>query len=62
MPARSMQASWNHLPRAQGALTKLPDRSFDAEHQRFVMGPNEYYEATQRQRSMERAVAGPSAR
>ncbi|MGN0034976.1 MAG: phage minor capsid protein [Coriobacteriales bacterium] len=39
-------------------ITELPDRSFAAERERFGMGPEEYYEATQRQRAMERAIRG----
>jgi hypothetical protein len=37
-------------------ITELPDRSFAAEREHFGMSSEEYYEATQRQRAMERAI------
>jgi hypothetical protein len=37
-------------------ITELPDRSFAAEREHFGMSSEEYYEATQRQRAMERSV------
>jgi hypothetical protein len=37
-------------------VTEPPDRSFAAEREHFGMRPEEYYEATQRQRAMERAI------
>lgn len=39
-------------------VTELPDRSFAAEREHFCMTSEEYYEATQRQRAMERAIRG----